>query len=682
MWRRSNLRAGAFLVLSMACQALPAGPSTNAVPDQDAVRQDFTAAMQRVRQRLPEPSDSPALEAYAIHDYLVASRLRRDLAVNPSEDLDIVIDAFLRAHAGQPVSHGLRREWLAGLADRKRWDWFLPRSTDVTEPPLVCDRLAGRLATGDTVGLAQDALARWSVPQKQLDECGGVFAWLRTQGLLTAALAENRTRAALAADNARLAREFLPDVPAARSAPLLQWTQLLEAPKPAVAMLAVDPAAPVEADALLAGFSRLSFSDSTAASTLLPALLKRPDMTPGLQKRLQRAAALGAAYARAPSAVAEFSGLSVDATDVPVQEWRVRSALWAGDFAKALEWIAEMPAGMSTQPRWRYWHARAVAAISGPAAAAPLFAEIASLRDYYGYLAADRLNQSYNLNIRPSPDDAEIQATLAAEPGLVRAHALFDCDMADDAAAEWAVVLAAARPALKVQAAHLASRWGWYAQTIATLAQAGEWDDVPLRYPRPFASAVATAGKETEVPGDWIFAIMRQESLFRKDAVSRADARGLMQMQPATATAVAHRWHIPAPSRDALFDPAVAIKLGAVYVRELLDRYKGQLDQTLAAYNAGPQSVARWMPGNAIDADIWIENIPYPETRGYVQHILEHIVAFAAMRNAAPERLSVLLPKIDPSTPAAQPPTPVAQPSTSAAQPPTPAAQPSTPAAQ
>src|ERR1700736_2510658 len=115
MWRRSNLCAAAFLILSTACQALPAGLSTNTVPDQDAVRQDFMAAMQRVRQRLPDAPDSPALEAYVIHDYLVAARLRRDVAVNPSEDLDVVIDAFLRAHAGQPVSHGLRREWLVSL---------------------------------------------------------------------------------------------------------------------------------------------------------------------------------------------------------------------------------------------------------------------------------------------------------------------------------------------------------------------------------------------------------------------------------------------------------------------------------------------------------------------------------------------------------------------------------------
>jgi soluble lytic murein transglycosylase len=343
-----------------------------------------------------------------------------------------------------------------------------------------------------------------------------------------------------------------------------------------------------------------------------------------------------------------FIDLPVDATDTQVLEWRVRAALWGGDFHTALAWISGMPPALAALPRWRYWRARAVAAESGTAAAAPLYAELAGLRDYYGYLAADRLNQDYNLNIRLSPDDLAGQAVLAEEPGLIRAHALFDCDLADDAAVEWTAVVGGAKPELKVQAARLASHWGWYAQTIATLAQAGDWDDVPLRYPQPYPDIVAAASAQASVPTDWIYAIMRQESLFRKDAVSRADARGLMQMQPGTAAAVARRWHLAQPSRLALFDPSVAIPLGAVYVRELLDRYHGQLDQALAAYNAGPVSVARWAPTHAIDADVWIENIPYTETRGYVQHILEHIVAFAAVREAARPRLSTLLPRIEP----------------------------------
>jgi soluble lytic murein transglycosylase len=93
------------------------------------------------------------------------------------------------------------------------------------------------------------------------------------------------------------------------------------------------------------------------------------------------------------------------------------------------------------------------------------------------------------------------------------------------------------------------------------------------------------------------------------------------------------------------------VPLGAAYFRELLDRYGEQLTLSLAAYNAGPAAVARWLPRTPMDADIWIENIPYNETRGYVQHILEHIVAFASVRGAQAPRLDVLVSDVEPAEP-------------------------------
>jgi soluble lytic murein transglycosylase len=620
-----------------------------AAADPPTIRQAFVSAMQRIRFHLPDTPDSPALEAYVIHDYLVAARLRRDLVQKPDEELDTAIDAFLQAHANQPVTRGLRREWLMSLAQRRRWDWFLPRSLDATDPLVVCDRLQGRLATGDTEGLGVAVLARWSLPQKQPAECNEAFAWLRQQNLETAAEAEAKVRAALAADNPHLAREFAADVPIARAPALLQWSDLLEAPKSALTVFLTHPSLPVEPEALVAGFEKLAHTDSAGALNLLPSLLARPGLTSVLQSRAQRAAALGAAYDHDPRALSAFDSLPADTVDGPVEEWRVRSALWAGDYRKALGWIERMPASLASQPRWRYWRARAVEATSGSDAAAQLFGELSELRDYYGYLAADRVHRRYSLNVRPSPDDAKAQAALAAEPGLVRAHELFACDMTDEAAGEWTAVLGSAEPATKVQAAHLAARWGWYAESIAMLAQAAEWDDVRLRYPRPYPEAVAEASKVAGVPADWILGVMRQESLYRQDAVSRADARGLMQMLPSTAGAVARRWHLAAPGRETLFDPPVAVTLGAAYLRELLDRYAGQLSLSLAAYNAGSASVARWLPARSLDADVWIENIPYSETRAYVQHILEHIVAFASVRDAEPPRLDTLLPPVEPA---------------------------------
>jgi soluble lytic murein transglycosylase len=651
MLKSLSSHALALLLLFVTCVAAAATASSPGL-DPEATDREFVAAMQRVRQGLPEPQDSSALKSFVIYDYLVAARLRRDLQLKPSADLDTQIDAFLQAHAGQPVAHSLRNDFLTSLATRHRWDWFLPRSADITSPSLICDRLQGRLITGDTQTLATDALARWVIPQKQPAECDPVFAWLRTQGLLTPALAENRTRAALTADNPRLAREFVIDVPSDRAEPLLQWVQLLDSPKQALNILAAAPNLPVEPAALMAGFDHLARSDCTAALALLPELLGRPDMTPAMQVKLQRIAALGAAYGRDSAALAAFDVLPDSSVDNDVREWRVRAALWAGDYRKALNWIDEMPPSLSSQPRWRYWRARAVATTAGAKSAVPLFEDIAGLRDFYGYLAADRLHRGYALNARPSQDDEAAQKALAVHPGLIRAHALVDCGLEDDAALEWAVALAGADSSAKLQAAHLAARWGWYAQSIITLAQVGEFDDVRLRYPRPYPAAIAEATKLTQLPSDWILAVMRQESLFRDDAVSRAGARGLMQMTPSTAAAVAKRWHLPAPPRDGTFDPTMDVQRGAAHLRDLMDKY-GQLGLTLAAYNAGSVPVARWLPTRSMDADIWIENIPYGETRNYVQRIVEHIVAFAWVRDAEPQRLAVLLPPITPAALAA-----------------------------
>src|SRR5277367_914864 len=95
---RSNLLVGLSLILL--------GMSVASAADEDAAHA-FVAAMQRVRLNQPDLPDSPGLETYAIHDYLVAARLRRDLARRPGETLDSDIDAFLKAHAGEPVIYGL-----------------------------------------------------------------------------------------------------------------------------------------------------------------------------------------------------------------------------------------------------------------------------------------------------------------------------------------------------------------------------------------------------------------------------------------------------------------------------------------------------------------------------------------------------------------------------------------------
>jgi len=127
--------------------------------------------------------------------------------------------------------------------------------------------------------------------------------------------------------------------------------------------------------------------------------------------------------------------------------------------------------------------------------------------------------------------------------------------------------------------------------------------------------------------------VIRQESLYRTDVVSSAGARGLMQLELATAKPTAKALKLPTPHMADLFDPQINSTLGAEHLHLLLDKVDGQLPLALAAYNAGIAAASRWLPAVSMAPDVWVENIPYNETRNYVQHILWHTVVYGWLRS-------------------------------------------------
>ena len=137
-----------------------------------------------------------------------------------------------------------------------------------------------------------------------------------------------------------------------------------------------------------------------------------------------------------------------------------------------------------------------------------------------------------------------------------------------------------------------------------------------------------------------VLALIRQESGFYPAAVSRAGARGLMQIMPATARQVARQIRVVYNGRKLLSDPGYNILLGRTYLSDLLDKYGGSYVLALAAYNAGPARADRWIEGfgdprdPAVDTVDWIERIPIDETRNYVQRILESLNAYRQQRGA------------------------------------------------
>jgi soluble lytic murein transglycosylase len=198
------------------------------------------------------------------------------------------------------------------------------------------------------------------------------------------------------------------------------------------------------------------------------------------------------------------------------------------------------------------------------------------------------------------------------------------------------------------QAIHLAALWGWHEQAIATAAQLRVFNDYELLYPRPYEKEVRAAARLTNLQPELIYGVLRQESLYRADAISSAGAMGLLQLLPETARRTARHWKRPRPAPGDLLDPQTNVPLGAAQLRMLIDRFGGQTIVALAGYNAGPNAASRWLPGQSIEPDVWIENIPYNETRTYVQRILWHSTVFTWLRTGEPAKVDTWLARVVP----------------------------------
>ena len=188
-------------------------------------------------------------------------------------------------------------------------------------------------------------------------------------------------------------------------------------------------------------------------------------------------------------------------------------------------------------------------------------------------------------------------------------------------------------------AAKLAQQWQWDEIAIFTIAKVKYWDDVAMRFPLSYADKVHENALQQKLDPAILFGLIRRESAFNKNAHSPAGARGLMQIMPKTGRKIARhfneRWH----GSNSLYNPVTNLKYGAYYYQKLLKQFDGHYAIALAAYNAGPNRVKQWLPEETTPADIWIETIPYRETREYVTSVLAYTLIY--QQRTAQENLTM-----------------------------------------
>jgi soluble lytic murein transglycosylase len=625
-----------------AVMAMSALPGIAADPD---VRTQFRAALERAeRSTEATQADSAALRAYLLYPDLQGARLLARLRRAPEPALDRQIAAWLQTHAAVPVAGELRRAWLLSLAERRLWPEFLARySPDSREPALVCHYWQARIDT-ETDGAALVAPLRdfWQDAPQMPQACVAPFDWLKAQGGQTPEATERRARKALDSGNAGLASFLIRGLPEDRAAPLRQWAQLIKDPVTALEALAADASAGFEFDAVRAAFARLSPRSPERAATLLRRF-DRKRFTPEQYAELVRWVALGLSWDRQAAATEWFEALPESFADERVQEWRVRAALWQQRYDLASMWLHAMPPAMAAEPRWAYWRARSLELLGRERQSQPIFAQLAQNNGYYSLLSAWRLGQRYQPTMRDFVDDLIVQSELLELRGIQRARELLLAERDAWADLEWRAAVRDLEPPLRIQAARLASSWDWHIQAVTTLAGLDIHDMVELSYPDPYGALIRHHTRKIGVGDDLVYGVMRQESLFNPRAASPANAYGLLQLLLPTAREVARRNGLGQPARADLLRPDVNIPLGASFLRELHARFDGQWLPALASYNAGPNAARRWLPEKPLEPDIWIENIPYNETRGYIQRVLWHTTVYRWRQTGEPQEPAALL---------------------------------------
>jgi soluble lytic murein transglycosylase len=329
-----------------------------------------------------------------------------------------------------------------------------------------------------------------------------------------------------------------------------------------------------------------------------------------------------AARTHNPKALEYYALAKNTSLDKEQLAWKVRAALRVKDWDVVDGTIPLMPPEQQQEGAWRYWKGRALNEKGLTVEANKILGPLSTERHYYGWLAAEDVESSIG-NVEQEYKVSEIEVSaIASQPAIKRALELQKLGLRWEAKAEWVWATRNFDDKQLLAAAAYAIRNEWYDIAIATADNTKQLHDFNLRYPTPYRNLFRAAAENEGVDEAWIYGLVRQESRFMHHAKSGVGAAGLMQIMPATAKWVAKRIGMNDYSSDLIHDLTTNVSIGTHYIRYTFELMNGQAVMATAAYNAGPSRAKRWQPTEPMEAAIYIESIPFAETRSYVQKVM------------------------------------------------------------
>ncbi|MGA4634128.1 transglycosylase SLT domain-containing protein [Pseudomonas solani] len=573
-----------------------------------------------------------ALADYPLEPYLAYDELTARLKWASNDE----IEKFLAEHGDLPQANWMKLRWLRWLAERGEWKTFVnyyDPKMNFTE--LDCLYGQYQIKNGLKAEGYKSAEKLWLVGKSQPEACDVLFDLWRAEGQMTEQMRWRRAKLAAEARNYGLASFLVKGLPTLQT----QGKLLLDVAQnpPMLSQTArFAPADKAMGDVVGLGLRRLARQDPEKAMALLDGYAARMKFSSSEKVAIAREIGLTLAKRYDPRALKLMTQYDPKLRDNTVSEWRARLLLRLGQWDDAYKLTKQMPAELANTNRWRYWQARSLQLAQPQSAeAARLYQPLAKERDFYGFLAADRIQTPYQLNNKPLALDPRLVQKVRNTAGIRRALEFHDRGQIVDGRREWYYVSRLFSRDEMVAQAKLAYDMQWYFPAIRTISQAQYWDDLDIRFPMAHRGALTQQARLRGLHSSWVFAITRQESAFMADARSGVGAMGLMQLMPGTAKETARKFGIPLASPQQALNPDVNIQLGAAYLSQVHGQFNGNRVLASAAYNAGPGRVRQWLKGaNHLAFDVWVESIPFDETRQYVQNVLSYSVIYGQKLNA------------------------------------------------
>jgi soluble lytic murein transglycosylase len=595
----------------------------------------------------PAAALESSLNSYVLWPDLRAAYLRT--RVKKSDDVEV--RPFLEQYGMLKPARELRYRLALKLAAENNHDDYLALYeqfyAQIGEARLDCLALAAKIAVGQTDSIALDAKPLWLVGKSQVDECDPVFSFLRNNDQLDKALHRERFALAKGQQQFSLALHLARSIDEDHIAEASRWLGAQKNPERFIRQAMSRTSHPSDAPQLAYAVKRLARRDPITARQSWLNLGKSRQFSQQQMTEVEREIALWAARLNLPEANQLLADLESTAVNNEVIRWRIRSALRQKNWQNVALNIDALSAEERQRSQWQYWKAVALEETGHSAQSMLIMATLAQQRDYYGFLAADQLGLDYSFDNATIEYKNQVIDGPIENKALTRARELYEVGLDGRGRSEWNSAIHSLNAQEKKQAAILAHQWGWHSQAISTAAKIDDLHDLELRYPLPHRDSFELYSSEAKISESWAYGVARNESLFMRDIRSSAGAIGVMQLMPATGRQTAREMSFPYQGRNTLTDADSNIQLGTFYLGKMYNRFYQHPVLATAAYNAGPQRVKRWLPARgAVDARIWIENIPFNETRKYVRRVLASDTIFRWRLTGETQRLSDLLNEI------------------------------------